>query len=221
MDGNLKLLVVDDHAVIRDGIRLICAQMDDVDLVAEASTVEEALEAIGRSHPHVALVDLHLPSGSGIDLVRRAREQWPELRTVVLTVERDEDLVIEAMRHGAAGFITKETALPAIIDAARRAADGETVIEGLSTGRLLERFASFANEANRSAEIIAELSPREREVLRLLAGGQSNQQIGSALGISGRTAATHVASIYRKLQVTNRVDAAREAMRLGLVAPGS
>jgi DNA-binding NarL/FixJ family response regulator len=212
----MKLFVLDDHAVIRDGIRLICEQTPDVDLVGEASSVEEALNLMARAAPDVVLVDLNMPRGSGIDFIRETRERWPAIKTVVLTVERHEDLVLEAMNLGAAGFVTKDSSLPAILEAARRVADGETVVEGLSTGRLLERFVTFARDTERSAEILGELSPREREVLSLLAGGNSNQQIGSTLGISARTAATHVANVYRKLQVNNRVDAARAAMRLGL-----
>lgn len=213
----MKLFVLDDHAVIRDGIRLMAEQASDINLVGEASTVDEALVLVDRSRPDVVLVDLHVPPGSGIDFLRQSRDRWPDMKTIVLTVEREESLVLEAMNAGASGFVTKDSSLPAILDAARRVADGETVVEGLSTGRLIDHFVSLARETERSAEILGELSPREREVLTLLAAGRSNQQIGSALGISARTAATHVANIYRKLQVNNRVDAARAAQRLGLV----
>ena len=192
-------------------------QASDINLVGEASTVDEALVLVDRSRPDVVLVDLHVPPGSGIDFLRQSRDRWPDMKTIVLTVEREESLVLEAMNAGASGFVTKDSSLPAILDAARRVADGETVVEGLSTGRLIDHFVSLARETERSAEILGELSPREREVLALLAAGRSNQQIGSALGISARTAATHVANIYRKLQVNNRVDAARAAQRLGLV----
>ena len=192
-------------------------QASDINLVGEASTVDEALVLVDRSRPDVVLVDLHVPPGSGIDFLRQSRDRWPDMKTIVLTVEREESLVLEAMNAGASGFVTKDSSLPAILDAARRVADGETVVEGLSTGRLIDHFVSLARETERSAEILGELSPREREVLTLLAAGRSNQQIGSALGISARTAATHVANIYRKLQVNNRVDAARAAQRLGLV----
>jgi DNA-binding NarL/FixJ family response regulator len=212
----VKLFVLDDHAVIRDGIRLICEQTPDVDLVGEASTVDQALAIVEEAGPDVVLVDLNVPPSSGIVFIGEMRKRWPEMKAVVLTVERDEDLVLEAMNLGAAGFVTKDSSLPDIIDAARRVAEGETVVQGMSTGRLLERFVSFARETERSAHILSELSPREREVLALLAEGRSNQQIGSALGISARTAATHVANVYRKLQVNNRVDAARAAIRLGL-----
>ena len=220
MDSHpLKLFVVDDHAVIRDGVRLICDQTSDMDFAGGAGSVDEAIQAIERSQPDVVLVDLHVPPRSGIDLIRRLGERWPEIRAVVLTVERDEDLVLEAMNAGAAGYITKETSLTDIVDAVRRAAAGETVVEGLATGRILQRFVSFAKEAERSARILTELSARERQVLAALAGGKTNQQIGHKLGISSRTVASHVASIYRKLQVSNRVDAAREASRVGLVEP--
>ena len=192
-------------------------QASDINLVGEASTVDEALVLVDRSRPDVVLVDLHVPPGSGIDFLRQSRDRWPDMKTIVLTVEREESLVLEAMNAGASGFVTKDSSLPAILDAARRVADGETVVEGLSTGRLIDHFVSLARETERSAEILGELSPREREVLTLLAAGRSNQQIGSALGISARTAASHVANIYRKLQVNNRVDAARAALRLGLI----
>lgn len=215
----LKLFVVDDHAVIRDGVRLICEQTPDMEFAGGAADVDEALRGIDEVHPDVVLVDLNVPPRSGLDLIRQVVERWPEIRSVVLTVERDEDLVLEAMNAGAAGFITKETSLTDVVDAVRRAASGETVVEGLATGRILQRFVSFAKEAERSARILTDLSPRERQVLAALAAGKTNQQIGHRLGISSRTVASHVASIYRKLQVSNRVDAAREATRIGLAEP--
>lgn len=218
-DQPLRLFVVDDHAVIRDGIRLICEQTSDMEFAGGASDLDQALQGLEEAHPDVVLVDLNLPPRSGLDLIQEVGERWPEMRSVVLTVERDEDLVLEAMNAGAAGFITKETSLTDIVDAVRRAASGETVVEGLATGRILQRFVSFAKEAERSARILTELSPRERQVLAALATGKTNQQIGHKLGISSRTVASHVASIYRKLQVSNRVDAAREATRIGLVEP--
>lgn len=215
-EGPLRLFVVDDHAVVRDGIRLICEQTSDVEFVGGASSVDEALDGIERNRPEVVLVDLHVPPGSGIDLIRTIQQRWPEVKSVVLTVERDENQVLEAMNAGANGYVTKETSLHDIVDAVRRAAGGETVVEGMATGRILQRFVTFAKEAERSARLLSDLTPRERQVLAALAAGQTNQQIGSRLGISSRTVASHVASIYRKLRVSNRVDAAREAGRIGL-----
>jgi len=215
----VKLLVLDDHAIIRDGIRLLAEQTEGIDLVAEAGTVADALTHVERERPDVALVDLDLPAGSGLNFIREAGKRFPGVRCLVLTVDRSEETVLEAMNAGASGFVTKESSLPSILDAARRVAAGETVVEGLSVGRLVERFAGFAEETGRSAEILSRLSDREREVLALLASGLTNQQIGSRLGITARTASTHVANIYRKIEVTNRVDAARAAMRLGLT-PG-
>lgn len=214
----MKLFVLDDHGVIRDGIRMQASGSNDVHVVGEAASVREAVEGIERERPNVVLLDLNLPDGSGRDLLRIARERWPEIRMVVLTVEHDEDDILQALHLGASGFITKERHLGDILDVIRRVAAGETVVEGMQTEQLLERFISFARDAERSVRVAGELSPRERQVLSLLAQGKTNQQIGSRLGISARTAATHVASIYRKLTVTNRVDAAREAQRLNLAS---
>jgi DNA-binding NarL/FixJ family response regulator len=213
----LKIFVVDDHAVIRDGIRLICANADDLIFTGGAATLDEAMAGIERSRPDVVLVDLSVPPESGLDLIPAVLERWPEIKMMVLSVDKDEGVALEALNAGAAGYVTKDVSLPEVVAAVRRAAEGETVVEGISTGRLLKRFVSFASEAARSARILVELSPREREVLSLVAEGRSNQQIATVLGISDRTVASHISSIYRKLGVSNRVDAARQAMRLGLV----
>jgi DNA-binding NarL/FixJ family response regulator len=213
----LKIFVVDDHAVIRDGIRLICGSADDLIFTGGASTLDEAIAGIERARPDVVLVDLNVPPESGLDLIPAVAGRWPEIKMVVLSVDKDEGMALEALNAGAAGYVTKDVSLLDVVGAVRRAAEGEAVVEGISTGHLLNRFVSFAAEAARSARILVELSPREREVLALVAQGRSNQQIATALGISDRTVASHVSSIYRKLGVSNRVDAARQAMRLGLV----
>ena len=219
MERPAKLLVVDDHKVIREGLELLCASRSDVSYVGSASTVDEALGEIERAGPDVVLVDLYLPPDSGLELIRQIRERWPAVRPVVLSVEKNEETVLDAMQVGAAGYLTKDLGLTDVLEAVGRAAAGETVIEGINPGRLLQRFVAMTQEASAAAEAMLALSAREREVLGLVAEGKTNQQIASVLGISGRTVATHVASIYRKLQITNRVEAAREASRLGLIEP--
>jgi DNA-binding NarL/FixJ family response regulator len=214
----VRLVVMDDHAVVRDGIRLLCEQTADMQLVGEARTVEEILQVLERTQPDAALLDVNVPDGSGLDVVRAAAERWPQVRTILLTVERDEDVVLEAVEAGAAGYVTKETSLPDLFAAVRRVVAGETVVEGMQPGQLLRRFVEHAREAEHVARVLGELSPREGEVLAVLAQGRTNGQIASQLGIASRTATSHVSSIYRKLGVTNRVDAAKEAIRLGLVS---
>jgi RNA polymerase sigma factor (sigma-70 family) len=219
MEPPAKLLVVDDHKVVSEGLELLCASRSDVSFVGSASTVDGALIQIERTGPDVVLVDLNLPPDSGLDLIREIRKRWPAVRPVVLSVEKNEETVLDAMQVGAAGYLTKDLGVTEILEAVARAALGETVIEGISPGKLLQRFVTLTQEAASAAQAMLALSAREREVLGLVAEGKTNQQIASALGISDRTVATHVASIYRKLQITNRVEAAREANRLGLAGP--
>jgi DNA-binding NarL/FixJ family response regulator len=216
----LNLYIVDDHAVVRDGIRLICGQTDDVDYVGGSGTLDEATRDLERLRPDVVLVDINLESESGLRLIDDIRVRWPDMKSVVLSVDSDENTVLEAMNRGASGYLTKGQSLLDLVQAVRRAAEGETVVEGISTGRLVNRFVSFASEAAQSAKVLVGLSVRERQVLGLLAEGRTNQQIATALGISDRTVGSHVGSIYRKLRVNNRVDAAREAIRLGVVEAG-
>jgi DNA-binding NarL/FixJ family response regulator len=216
----LNLYIVDDHAVIRDGIRLICGQTEDVDYVGGSGTIDEAMGDLERLRPDVVLVDINLESESGLRLIEDIRVRWPDMKSVVLSVDSDENTVLEAMNRGASGYLTKGQSLIDLVQAVRRAAEGETVVEGISTGRLVSRFVSFATEAAQSAKVLVGLSVRERQVLGLLAEGRTNQQIATALGISDRTVGSHVGSIYRKLRVNNRVDAAREAIRLGVVEAG-
>lgn len=199
------IFVVDDHAVVREGVRLICEETPDLEYVGGAADVDEALPLIRRLRPGVVLVDLHLPRRPGTDLIRELASDADPPRMLVLTSDAGDEVVSEALRAGAVGHVTKDLDPEAIVRAARLAAEASP--EAL-------RSASSRSPA-RSYDV--RLSPRERQVLELVVRGHSNQKIGETLGIGERTVASHLASIYRKLQVPNRVLAAQHALRMGLI----
>lgn len=215
----ISLYVADDRALIRDAIRLGCESAPDVRFAGASPTAEDYLADIERVRPDAVLVRLALDRGTGIGFVREGRRRLPDARFLALAEEDEADGVMEAINEGAHGCVTTSIGVEALLDAVRRTMDGQTAIDGIPSDRLLQHLVRFAREAHRSAEHLAHLSPRERDVLTALARGESNQQIAGELGISARTVASHVTAIYQKLHVTNRVEATHMALRLGLLDP--
>lgn len=205
MSAPTRIFVLDDHTVIREGIRLICEETPDLEYAGGAATVDEALQMIEELEPDVVLVDLHLPGRPGTELIRELPGDGGGPHTLVLTVDADDALISEAIRGGAVGYVTKDLDPDALVRAVRKATAGD----GPAPARHATRSPAGSYEVR--------LSPRERDVLELVARGHSNHEIGEALAIGERTVASHLASIYRKLQVPNRVMAAQYAMREGMI----
>jgi DNA-binding NarL/FixJ family response regulator len=210
----IRVLIVDDHAVVREGLRAYLELQDDVEVIGEAADGEEALERSQRLRPDVILMDLLMPKLDGVGAMRRLRALVPESRVIVLTSFLDEDRVLPAIQAGAAGYLLKN-AKPAELARAIRAANaGETIIDPTAASRLVHAISNSSSEAARERE---RLTRREREVLELIAGGQSNKRIALALGISEKTVKAHVGHVLAKLGVTDRTQAALLAVREGLV----
>ena len=205
----IRVMVVDDHPLVRSAVaRAITA--DDMVVVAEAATAEEALALAPRVAPDILLLDIAMPGMSGLELVR---ELAPRLRTtkiLMLTVSSADRDVAEAMRSGASGYLTKDLSPEALVRALRATQSGELVIPRRLAARLLLKALRRPDPASPAEESpMDRLTTRERDVLRLLNDGLSDRDIAAALTISRRTAESHVSSILRKLQVRNRTDAAR------------
>jgi len=210
----IRVLVVDDHAFVRDGLRAFLDLQDGIEVVGEAADGEEAIAAAERLEPDVVLIDLVMPGLGGVAAIRELRERRPEVRAIVLTSFLDEDKLLPALRAGAAGYLLKNSAPAEVARAVRAACAGEAVLDPTAAARLIDTLA-------RVEEPLERLTPREREVLVLLGRGFPNKQIASELGLAEKTVKTHVGHVLEKLGVADRTQAAIVAVRVGLVVPGS
>lgn len=202
-------MVVDDHALVRAAVRQAITA-PDVEMVAEAATAEEALQMALGARPDVLLVDIDLPGMDGVDLVRELAPRLPDTRIVMLTVSSADHHLVDAMRYGAAGYLTKDLTPEALLRAVRSAHAGELAMPRRLAARLVHRFVETSKRSSTADDpALASLSGREVEVLRLLAEGLTDRAIGEALTISPRTVETHVGSILHKLGVRNRAEAAQ------------
>jgi DNA-binding NarL/FixJ family response regulator len=208
------VLVVDDHAVVREGLRTFLELQDGIDVVGEAADGEAALAAAEELRPDVILMDLVMPRLDGLGAMRALRQSVPGARVIVLTSFLDEDKLMPALRAGAAGYLLKNTAPQELARAVRAAHAGEALLDPLVGAKLVGALA-------RDIEPLDRLTPREREVLVLIGRGFPNKLIARELGLSEKTVKTHVGHVLAKLAVTDRTQAAVVAVRAGLVEPGS
>ncbi len=212
----VKVMIVDDHPVFRDGLRQVLEARRGLRVLATAGNGDEMWRAV-RTHgrPHLVLMDVELPGENGIELTRALHERHPEVRVVMLTAFTDSERVFAALKAGAVGYLPKNVPPDEIRATVERAAAGEPMLSGEIAGRVLREFER-EREEERTREQLAALTAREEEILKLLATGDSNREIGTRLFISEQTVKNHVASIFRKLQVNDRTKAALLAVRLGL-----
>jgi DNA-binding NarL/FixJ family response regulator len=212
----IRVLIVDDHPVFRDGLRQCLEAGRSVRVVATAGSGEEmwkALRAHGR--PQIVLMDVEMPGTGGIELTRALHERHPEVRVLMLTAFSDSERVFAALKAGAVGYLLKNVTPAELRATVERSAAGEPMLSGEIAGRVLHEFERERRE-ERYREQLAGLTAREEEILKLLATGESNREIGRRLFISEQTVKNHVASIFRKLQVNDRTKAALLAVKLGL-----
>jgi DNA-binding NarL/FixJ family response regulator len=209
----IRVLVVDDHAVVREGLSTFLGLQDGLELVGEAADGEEAIEAAQRLRPDVVLMDLVMPRLDGVGAMRVLRERVPEARVIVLTSFFDEDRLLPAVRLGAAGYLLKNAPPQEVARAVRAAHAGEAVLDPVVAARLVEALAARGED-----DPIDRLTTREREVLELIGRGFPNKRIALALGISEKTVKAHVGHVLAKLDVADRTQAAVVAVRAGLVS---
>jgi len=208
----IRVLVVDDHAVVREGLRAFLELQEGIAVVAEAGDGREAVETAARLRPNVILMDLVMPRLDGIGAMRELRETAPEARVIVLTSFLDDDKLLPALRLGAAGYLLKNARPEELARAVRAAHAGETLLDPVVAARLVETLAADDGE-----EPLDRLTPREHEVLVLLGRGFPNKLIARELGVAEKTVKTHVGHVLAKLGVTDRTQAAVVAVRAGLV----
>ena len=216
MGSPIRVLVVDDHAVVREGLRAFLELQDSIEVVGEAGDGHEAVEQATRLVPDVVLMDLVMPRLDGLEAMRVLRASLPAMRVIVLTSFLDDAMLLPALRAGAAGYLLKNAQPQEIARAVRAAHAGEALLDPVVAARVVEILAAEGRE-----EPIDRLTPREREVLILIGRGFPNKLIARELGLSEKTVKAHVGRVLAKLGVTDRTQAAVLAVRAGLVDPRS
>jgi len=211
---SIRVMVVDDQTMVRAGFRLLLADEADIDVVAEASNGRDAVAQAARFRPDVILMDIRMPEMDGLEATRRILASDAEARVLVLTTFDLDDYVFEALRAGASGFVLKDEPPEQLISAVRTIAAGEALLSPTVTRRVIRRFATVRRQAPPPA--VAELTPRELEVLRLISQGMSNAEIGEELFISDTTVKTHVTRLLQKLALRDRAQAIVLAYQTGL-----
>jgi two-component system, NarL family, nitrate/nitrite response regulator NarL len=210
----LRVMLVDDHALVRSAVRQ-AIDAEDVDLVAEAATAEDAFTLALAVRPEVLLLDIDLPGMSGLQMLDELAPRLPETRIVVLTVSDSERDMIEAMARGAAGYLTKDLSPEALLRTLRGLRRGELAMSRRFAARAVRHFVEAARRGRTGGGVIEGLSPRENDVLRMLADGLTDKEIAAALVISPRTVETHVSNVLHKLNVRNRAEAAQRYREAG------
>ena len=215
----INILVADDQALVRSGLRLILESEPDLTVVAEAENGEEAVRIAKREQPDVVLMDVRMPVMDGLEATRQITAANPEVKVIVLTTFDLDDYVYGALRAGAGGFLLKDAQGDELVEAVRVIANGDAIITPSVTKRLISEFANRPEAT--PAQGLDELTDREIDVLRLLAKGMSNAEIGEELFVSETTVKTHVSHILTKLRLRDRVQAVVAAYESGLITPGS
>jgi DNA-binding NarL/FixJ family response regulator len=218
-----KILIVDDRALFRVGIRSVLEREPDLEIVGEADDPRSALDAALETSPDIILMDLSLPAPGGIEATRRIKRELPSAGIIILASDEDEEALFQAIRAGAAAFILKNVGPDDLVTIIRRVSEGEFLINDkvfakpAVASRVLKEFRELAVYGQEAAPIFAPLSPREVEILDNIAQGMTNKQVAYALSISEQTVKNHMSSILRKLSVNDRTQAVVYAMRQGWI----
>ena len=212
----IRLLLVDDHAVVRSGLRMLLESEDDVEIVGEAGTAGEALESVTTLKPDIVVMDIGLPDLSGIDAAREIKSRRPETAIVALTIHEDEEYFFKMLEAGASGYVPKRAAPDELLTAIRAAAVGEVYLYP-SLAKLLVRDYLTQEQQTRSENMLNGLTAREQEVLAHLAEGASSVDIAEALNISPKTVARHRENIMHKLNLHSRTELVKYAIRKGII----
>lgn len=212
----IRILLVDDHAHFRAGLRALLATAPELEVCGEAGSGEEAIAVVAARQPDVVLLDLAMPGMGGVAATERIVAASPHVRVLVLSMADDDDSVFAALRAGARGYLLKGAGRAEILRSVRAVADGEAIFGPTVATRLTAFFAGARGAATATAPPFPELTAREREVLDLIARDRTNPQIAAELGVSGKTVRNHVSNIFAKLQVADRAQAGALARRSGL-----
>ncbi|HEY3247215.1 MAG TPA: response regulator transcription factor [bacterium] len=214
----IRILIADDHALFRRGVRRVMETSPEIEVVGEASSGEEAVRLVGDLAPDIVLCDVQMPRLSGLEAARMITSTSPRTRVIMLTVHADEEYLFEAIKAGAMGYLLKDSTPEELMHAIRIVHGGEGLLPPTMAAKVMREFARN-QETKPLAEVLTPLTPREVEILQHVTGGLANKEIGQRLGISERTVKNHLSNIMEKLHVNSRTQAAVYALRTGLVVP--
>ena len=215
----IRVLVVDDHTLVREGTAKMLELTNQFAIVGQASSARDALEQVRRLMPEVVLMDIKMPGVNGIEATRLIKQESPEVEVIVLSMFDEDEYVVEAVKAGATGYLLKDSTQEELVNAIRVVHSGGSLIQPALARRVLKEFAHMARGQMQSgrAGAVKDLSDREVEVLQYVAEGKSNKEVAEVLTISEKTVKAHLRTIFRKLEVVDRAQAVAHAMRKGLV----
>lgn len=212
----IKLLLVDDHEVVRSGLKMLLEGEEDVEIIGEAGTASETINMVSKLQPDVVLMDIGLPDLSGIEATAEIKRLWPKVAVVALTIHEGEEYFFKMLEAGASGYVPKRAAPEELITAIRVAASGEVYLYPTLAKLLVKDFLSSDGQT-KTEQTLNDLTPRENEILTYLADGGSNLEIGDILSISPKTVARHRENIMRKLNLHSRTELVKYAIRKGII----
>ncbi|HVR78872.1 MAG TPA: response regulator transcription factor [Acidimicrobiia bacterium] len=210
----IRVVLADDHALVREGTRRILEANNNIVVVAEAADGEEAMEAVNRHEPDVAIIDIAMPKINGIETTRRIKQTHPQVGVLVLTMHDDDQFIFAVIEAGAAGYLLKDVQGNELVRAVQAVHAGESVLHPTITHKVLARLSSVG-DAGAEPGTEDQLTDRELEILRLAAGGLANKEIGARVDLSVRTVEAHLSNVFRKLEVGSRTEAILRGLRRG------
>ncbi|MBC8281184.1 MAG: response regulator transcription factor [Chloroflexi bacterium] len=215
--AEIKIVIVDDHEMVRNGLSVMLEREDDFTVVGEATNGKEAVESVNKLRPDVVLMDLRMPEMDGVEAMRQIRTTNNDVHFLVLTTFDSDEYIFDAIQAGAKGYLLKDTSREELFRAVRTVNRGESLIEPAVVSRVLDRLTQLSNQAAQGPDHLA-LSDRELEVLQAMAKGSANKQIAGDLSITESTVKTHVANIFQKLEVSHRTEAVTKAISEGIIS---
>jgi len=214
--AEIRILIVDDHEMVRDGLSVMIEREEDFTVVGEAQNGKEAVEMVSELRPDVVLMDLRMPEMDGVEAMRQIRAKQDDVKFLVLTTYDTDEYIFDAIQAGAKGYLLKDASREELFRAVRTVNRGDSLIEPAVVSRVLDRLTELSRRAAQGPDHLA-LSEREVEVLQLMARGSANKQIAGDLSITESTVKTHVANIFGKLEVNDRTGAVTKAMQKGII----